>query len=54
MKNVKQTLEEKISIRKAIENRIISDIRNNKELFKKDLDAVFALSLTIITLEEIN
>jgi len=41
------------SIRKSIEDRIHADIRNGKELVKKDLDAIFALSLVITTLEKI-
>ncbi len=44
---------EKIAIRKSIEDRIHADIRNGKELVKKDLDAIFALSLVITTLEEL-
>ncbi len=40
-------------IRKSIEDRIHADIRNGKDLVKKDLDAIFALSVTIITLEEL-
>ena len=54
MGKIKQTLEEKIAIRKSIEDRITADIRNGKELVKKDLDAIFALSLVITTLEEMN
>lgn len=53
MEKIKQTLEEKIVIRKSIEDRIIADIRNGKELIKKDLDAIFTLSVTITTLEEL-
>lgn len=48
MEKIKQTLEEKIAIRKSIEDRITADIRNGKELVKKDLDAIFALSLVIL------
>jgi len=53
MEKIKQKLEEKIAIRKSIEDRIHADIRNGKELVKKDLDAIFALSLVITTLEKI-
>ena len=53
MEKIKQTLEEKIAIRKSIEDRITADIRNGKELVKTDLDAIFALSLVITTLEEL-
>ena len=48
-----EKLEEKIAIRKSIEDRIHADIRNGKDLVKKDLDAIFALSLVITTLEEL-
>ena len=41
------------TILKSIEDRIHADIRNGKDLVKKDLDAIFALSLTITTLEEL-
>jgi hypothetical protein len=34
-------LKKKIAIRKSIEDRIHADIRNGKELVKKDLDAIF-------------
>jgi len=53
MEKIKEKLEEKIAIRKSIEDIIHADIRNGKELVKKDLDAIFALSLTITTLEEL-
>ena len=53
MEKIKEKLEEKIAIRKSIEDRIHADIRNGKDLVKKDLDAIFALSLTITTLEEL-
>jgi hypothetical protein len=53
MEKIKEKLEEKIAIRKSIEDRIHADIRNGKELVKKDLDAIFALSLVITTLEEL-
>ena len=52
-KKIKEKLEEKIAIRKSIEDRIHADIRNGKDLVKKDLDAIFALSLVITTLEEL-
>ena len=53
MEKIKEKLEEKIAIRKSIEDRIHADIRNGKDLVKKDLDAIFALSLVITTLEEL-
>lgn len=53
MKKIKEKIEEKIAIRKSIEDRIHVDIRNGKDLVKKDLDAIFALSLVITTLEEL-
>jgi len=53
MEKIKQKLEEKIAIRKSIEDRVHADIRNGKELVKKDLDAIFALSLVITTLASI-
>jgi hypothetical protein len=42
MEKIKEKLEEKIAIRKSIEDRIHADI-----------DAIFALSLVITTLEEL-
>jgi len=53
MEKIKEKLEEKIAIRKSIEDRIYADIRNGKDLVKKDLDAIFALSLVITTLENL-
>jgi len=53
MEKIKEKLEEKIAIRKSIEDRIHADIRNGKDLVKKDLDAIFALSLVITTLDEL-
>jgi hypothetical protein len=53
MEKIKEKLEEKIANRKSIEDRIHADIRNGKDLVKKDLDAIFALSLVITTLEEL-
>ena len=53
MEKIKQKLESKLFDRKNIEDRIHSDIRNGKEVYKKDLDAIFALSLVITTLEDL-
>ena len=53
METIKEKLDEKITIRKSIEDRIHTDIRKGKELNKKELDAIFALSLVITTLEEL-
>jgi hypothetical protein len=53
MEKIKKVIEQKTLIRKSIEDRIIIDIRNGKDLIKKDLDSIFALSLTINTLEEL-
>jgi hypothetical protein len=53
MEKIKQKLEEKLFDRKNIEDRIHSDIRNGEEVYKKDLDAIFVLSVVITTLEDL-
>lgn len=53
MDTIKQKLDEKILIRKSLEDRIINEIRNGKDLPTKDLNDIFALSVTIKTLEEL-
>lgn len=53
MENIKSKLEEKMFVRKSIEDRIIDSIRKGKPLANADLNTIYALSLTISTLEEL-
>ena len=52
-KRLHLTLENKIKIRKNLENRILNDIRNSKKLFDNDLNAIHCLTITIDTLTDI-
>ena len=53
VENITKLLKEKKSTRKSIEDRIINNIRSNTDLYKPDLSAIFALSVTITALEEL-
>jgi hypothetical protein len=53
IENIIKLLKEKKSTRKSTEDRIINDIRSNKDIYKPDLEAIFALSVTITALEEL-
>jgi hypothetical protein len=53
MEKIKEKIKEKEACRKIVEDRVISYIRNGKELARRDLDTIFALSSAICALEEL-
>ena len=50
---LEEKIEEKKKLRESIEGVVHYNIQQGKELHKKDLDNIFALSIAISSLEEL-